>query len=76
MKCYLANEFATVYCVSTDVFQSSESVILWQLIDLSVNTIRFHTTVHCEMASVLLVHHLDGADEQYSVGCAAHLWRA
>lgn len=76
MKCYRANKFATYYCVSIYVLQSSGSVLLWQLIDLSVNTVRFHTPVHCEMASVLRVHHLDRVDEQYSVGCAAHLWRA
>jgi len=68
MKCYLASKFATFYRVSTDVLESSESVPLWQLIDLSVNTIRFHTPVHCEMASVLCVRHLEGIDEQYSVG--------
>jgi len=68
MKCYLANKFATYYRVSTDVLESSESVPLWQLIDLPVNTIRFHRPVHCEMASVLCVRHLEGIDEQHSVG--------
>jgi hypothetical protein len=67
MKCYLANKFATFYRVSTDVLESSESVPLWQIIDLLANAIRFHAPVHCEMSSVLCVCHLEGIDEQHIV---------
>jgi hypothetical protein len=68
MKCYLANKFATFYRVSTDVLESSESVPLCQLNDLSVNTMRFHTPVHRGIASALCVRHLEGIDEQHGVG--------